>query len=1002
MPNWTEEQKRAIYESGKNILVSAGAGSGKTAVLTERVVQKLKSGVHIDELLILTFTNAASLEMKERIRNNIKKDDRLKEELKRIDAAYITTFDSFALSILKKYHYKKNLSNHVRIIDSSVIELLKRNILTDIFEEYYEQKDEKFLNFIRTFSSKDDLKIKENILSLYRKISERLDKIDYLKNYIKNHSNPEFKTVLKESYQNFTNQKKMELYEDLKALKLEESNDFYTKMEDIIENILQNHSSFDVRLPNVPKDSSSNLKKIKDKMKEKIDFLKDFPSIDESLDSYKKTFSYTEIICEILLKLDDRITSFKLKEEAFEFIDIELLATRLILENDDIKEELKNKFHEILIDEYQDTNDLQEFFISLIQNHNVYMVGDIKQSIYRFRNANPNIFKDKYDTFKENKLGIKIDMNQNFRSRKEVIDDINHLFENLMTEKSGIHYRLEHQMHASNPIYSTYHPENDYHLKVLTYEENNIPKEEVEATIIALDILKKIEDKMLILDKNTSNLREIKYQDFAILLDRTTYSDTYKKVFEKYQIPLNILKDESIFNNDLISIIKNIIHYIFASLKGENINFYFTSIARSFLFEYTDDEIFTILNEDKVSSSEIQNKIDNIKEKIKVITSLQLVEEIIRVFQIEEKLIQIGNIKENEKILDTILTIAKEVTILGYTPEKLNEFLEDIFLHKLDIKLTANMENENGVKFMTIHKSKGLEFPICYFAGLQKKFNISDLNDLFLYDHKFGIVTPVDEEGIMSIFLKEIIKDNYIKEEVEEKIRLFYVALTRCKEQIIFITPSFDENIKVGNLNECRSFYDFLNMHHLLLEPFIEKREIEYTKQNIESIKEEEVHENIKVVENNITKKKEEEERFSKHTYTLLDHQTKKNIAFGKKIHSIFEYADFFHIDELDDEAKYYIQRFLKHGFIQKQENPIIYKEYEFMYVENDKKYHGIIDLMIVLEDYINIIDYKLKHIEDTAYLEQLKGYQSYIEKQFKKPVKIYLYSILDDVIKEL
>ena len=491
MPNWTEEQKRAIYESGKNILVSAGAGSGKTAVLTERVVQKLKSGVHIDELLILTFTNAASLEMKERIRNNIKKDERLKEELKRIDAAYITTFDSFALSILKKYHYKKNLSSHVRIIDSSVIELLKRNILTDIFEEYYEQKDEKFLNFIRTFSSKDDLKIKENILSLYRKISERLDKIDYLKNYIKNHSNPEFKTVLKESYQNFTNQKKMELYEDLKALKLEESNDFYTKMEDIIENILQNHSSFDVRLPNVPKDSSSNLKKIKDKMKEKIDFLKDFPSIDESLDSYKKTFSYTEIICEILLKLDDRITSFKLKEEAFEFIDIELLATRLILENDDIKEELKNKFHEILIDEYQDTNDLQEFFISLIQNHNVYMVGDIKQSIYRFRNANPNIFKDKYDTFKENKLGIKIDMNQNFRSRKEVIDDINHLFENLMTEKSGIHYRLEHQMHASNPIYSTYHPENDYHLKVLTYEENNIPKEEVEATIIALDILKK-------------------------------------------------------------------------------------------------------------------------------------------------------------------------------------------------------------------------------------------------------------------------------------------------------------------------------------------------------------------------------------------------------------------------------------------------------------------------------------------------------------------------------
>lgn len=1002
MPNWTEEQKRAIYESGKNILVSAGAGSGKTAVLTERVVQKLKSGIHIDELLILTFTNAASLEMKERIRTKIKKEPSLKEELKRIDAAYITTFDSFALSILKKYHYKKNLSNHVRIIDSSVIELLKRNVLTDIFEEYYEKKNEKFLNLIRTFSSKDDLKIKENILSLYNKISERLDKLDYLKDYIKNHSNIEFKTLLRESHQLFTSQKKKELCDNLKTLSLEETGDFYSKMENIVENILKDNSSFEMRLPNVPKDATSNLKKIKEKMKEKIDFLREWPNIEESIDSYEKTFSYIEIICEILLKLDDRITSFKLKEEAFEFIDIELLATRLILENEDIKEELKNKFNEILIDEYQDTNDLQEFFISLIQNNNVYMVGDIKQSIYRFRNANPNIFKNKYDDFKENISGIKIDMNQNFRSREEVIDDINHLFENLMTEESGIHYKLEHQMNSSNQIYSTYHPEEDYHLKVLTYEEQGLSKEEAEATIIALDILKKIKEKMLILDKDTSELREIQYKDFAILLDRTTYSDTYKKVFEKYQIPLNILKDESIFNNDLISIIKNIVHYIFSDLKGENINFYFTSIARSFLFEYTDDEIFKILNDNTTTSTEIQKKIEQIKEKIKAITSLQLIEEIIKVFQIEEKLIKIGNIKENEKILDTILKIAKEVTALGYTPDQFNEFLKDIFLNKLDIKLTAKMENENGVKLMTIHKSKGLEFPICYFAGLQKKFNISDLNDLFLYDNKFGIVTPIDEEGIMNIFLKEIIKDNYIKEEIEEKIRLFYVALTRCKEQIIFISPPFDEEKKVEKISECRSFYDFLNMNYLLLEPFIEKREIEKNKEKIDIPKEEETKEKIKVIENNILKKKEEEERFSKHTYTLLDIQTKKNIAFGKKIHTIFEYADFFNIDELDNDAKIYIQKFLSHGLIKKQENPTIYKEYEFIYFEDNKKYHGIIDLMIVLEDHINIVDYKLKYIEDDAYLEQLKGYKSYIEKQFEKPVKIYLYSILDDELKEL
>ena len=186
MPSWTKEQELAIYEKGKNIIVSAGAGSGKTAVLSERVLEKLKSGIHINELLILTFTKAAAAEMKERIRKKIKKVYELKDELNLIDASYITTFDSFGMSIVKKYHYLLNVKKDLSIIESSVIDIKKKEILDNIFDNYYEKEDENFLELINTFCVKDDINIRKNILSINNKLDLRIDKIEYLENYIDN------------------------------------------------------------------------------------------------------------------------------------------------------------------------------------------------------------------------------------------------------------------------------------------------------------------------------------------------------------------------------------------------------------------------------------------------------------------------------------------------------------------------------------------------------------------------------------------------------------------------------------------------------------------------------------------------------------------------------------------------------------------------------------------------------------------------------------------------
>ena len=188
MPRWTEEQQQAIDCEGKNIIVSAGAGSGKTAVLTERVIRKLKSGIHIDELLVLTFTNAAAAEMKERIRKAIRKTKGLEEEASRIDGSYITTFDSFALSIVKKYHTVLNVTNNIQITDDVVINIKKQELLEQILDEKYLLQDKRFTKLIHDFCYKDDKDLKNSLLDIYQKIELKYDKERFLETYIKNYT----------------------------------------------------------------------------------------------------------------------------------------------------------------------------------------------------------------------------------------------------------------------------------------------------------------------------------------------------------------------------------------------------------------------------------------------------------------------------------------------------------------------------------------------------------------------------------------------------------------------------------------------------------------------------------------------------------------------------------------------------------------------------------------------------------------------------------------------
>ena len=459
----TESQLQAINESGKNIIVSAGAGSGKTMVLSKRVLKKLHDGVDVDHLLILTFTKAAASEMARRIRNNIKKEPDLLEQLNKLDSSYITTFDSYSLSIVKKYHYLLNIKKNVNIIEENVLNLKVNELLDELMEEEYEKKNPLFVKLISDFCIKEDNLIKNTIINLLHKLDMKYDKDKYLDNYIETFYNEDFINYNINLYIELIKNKIKIINNLLTELSKNVDTEYFTKLEELLLPLLNSDNYKDIknnipdRLINLPKGSSDYTKKIKEQISGLIKEIKSLTELDsekELFDTIMYTKDYVNELIILIKELDKRIKEYKQVNDLYDFIDIAKLAIKIVDENENIRLELKNYFNEIMVDEYQDTNDLQELFISLISNNNVYMVGDVKQSIYRFRNANPDIFREKYNKYKEGLGGIKIDLLKNFRSRSEVLDNVNLIFDYMMDDYiGGANYIESHRMIFGNDSY---------------------------------------------------------------------------------------------------------------------------------------------------------------------------------------------------------------------------------------------------------------------------------------------------------------------------------------------------------------------------------------------------------------------------------------------------------------------------------------------------------------------------------------------------------------------
>ena len=1010
--NFTEEQQLATNLDNTNIIVSAGAGSGKTAVLTARVIRKLKQGIDVNKLLVLTFTNEAASEMKKRIRDSIYENNLL-EQLDLLDQAYITTFDSFALSLVKKYNYLLNVSDNLKIIDSNFILIYKYRVLDKIFEEFYGRED--FNKLINDFCLKDDKSIKDYVILLSNKLDLLVDKYGYINNYETNFFSDEKTLEWVNLYNKIIKRKIKELrqiYDDFVSYI---DDKLTSKLDDWFSPLFTGNSYYEYTLfltKDTPRFTGVEEagKKLKDEIKNKVDEINSllrYKDTDEIITSIKATYDYVKIILDILMELDKEVCEYKDKYNIYEFNDISHMAIKLVKDNLSIREEIKNSFNEIMIDEYQDTSSIQEAFINYIENNDAYMVGDMTQSIYRFRNANPFIFQEKYDRYSKNDGGVKIDLNKNFRSRHETLNNINEIFNLIMDNEIGnANYIESHNMIYGNTSYDKEDTGVNNNLEIYNYKydkDDEYTREEKELFIIANDINEKIKNKYQVFDKKSGKLRDIKFSDICIITDRNKYLSLYRKILEYKEIPSVIYMDEVLNNDMVILVIKNLINLVWNvknNLFDNKFRYLFTSVARSFLFEYTDNDIYKILNDKKYYNDKIVDmaKEIDIEEPIS-----EVINDILNKYMVYDKLTKLANINENIIKISNLIDISNDISNLGYSIQDFINYLDEISNLDLSVKYSINTSSGDAVKIMNIHKSKGLEFSLCYFTGMHNKFTIKEISSKNLFDEDLGIIMPyISDNELNDTILKEIYKDNYLKEEISEKIRLFYVALTRCREKMIIVT-SLDEdrdgyNQIVPDIDRLkyRSFLDILNSVKVI-DKYVIDKDIEcshdYNKIILKDIDDNDSNSVIEKKKINIDYEKIKNKHFSKNNIKLMDKEEVRKMEYGTKIHEELEYADFKNNDNI------YVNNLLKlvpNNFINS------YHEYEFSYIDNGIKYHGVIDLMLEYDKIIYIIDYKLKDISDKEYLNQLAGYKKYISGISNKEVKTFLYSVIDNTLKEV
>ena len=891
---WTKEQQEVIRLRDRNILVSAAAGSGKTAVLVERILSKITDNTHpadIDRLLIMTFTRAAAGEMKERISAVIEKalgEDPDNEHLQRqttlLHAAQITTIDGFCAYIIRNYFHLIGLDPGYRTADEGELKLLRGDVVKALLEEHYAQKDEKFQKFVECFATgKSDENLGDLIQKLYEMAmsnpfpEEWLQKClgDYRIESLEELRETEWMKMLWDAVGDELQEAELLIREarnvcaeaDGPYLYEDALNSDLILVRDLQELAEKRDYNGTVKVlvkPSFARLSTKKALDVEEQKKQRVKELRDeekgilkelgqryFQSSEEEiLEMIRYVREPIEMLIELTIQFMEQFGMAKREKNILDFTDMEHFALQILMTKDgeeihmsQAARELSAKYDEVLVDEYQDSNFVQELLTTAVsgwinQKKNIFMVGDVKQSIYRFRLARPELFMEKYKSYStEEAKEQRIDLHKNFRSRAQVLESVNFIFRQIMGEDlGGVTYDKDAALYpgASFPEGES---EEFVKTEVLLIEKDgeeladvqesadagaqgsqmeleNQNAQELEALAIAQRI-QEIVGKEQIVDKETREYRSVEYGDIVILL-RTAYgwAETFREVLASQGIPVYCTSRTGYFSALEIVTVLNYLKVCDNPLQDIPL----MGVLRSPIVGCTSQELAELrihypkglLYESLTAYVGESSKTDFLTEKdflkLKLSNFLQLLEKVRNMAAytpVHELILYVlketgyGNYARalpggEQRFANLTMLVEKAMDYEKTSYRGLFNFvryIEQLQAYEVDygeVNLTG--AGNTAVEIMTIHKSKGLEFPVVFVAGMGKQFNFQDMNAGLLLHPELGIgadaVIP-EKRVIASSLNKQIIRRQLLKESLGEELRVLYVAMTRAKEKLI-------------------------------------------------------------------------------------------------------------------------------------------------------------------------------------------------------------------------
>lgn len=871
---YTDEQWQAIHETGRDILVSASAGSGKTLVLINRLVQKIINGTGIDELLVVTFTKAAAQEMRERLQRELQKAINqlesqsskqryhLLQQLSKIGQSYISTIHSFCLKVIQNYYYLIDFDPVFRqLTDDTEIEMIKEDIWNDLFEVFLAEANEEEKYFAFAYSGKrSDDHLQQMVFKLHEFARAHPDSKKWLAHlscmydmsgesladwpFYQQFAYPEIIQELDIALENID--RALMLDDGAKELKtprirLESDQKQFQKMKEAVESgdlkqayQLSEYSFY--RWSNGTgdyKEIGQAMKPYRDRAKEIYEDLVDKyfnVSPKTQLEASEQAGRMIRVLADLTVQFMDRYQSYKAERQLIDYSDLEHLTLQILRNEDGTPSEAawyyQDLFEEVLVDEYQDINRLQEAILQLVSHSgsddNLFMVGDVKQSIYGFRLADPSLFAQKYERFETEQTGRRIDLLENFRSRPEVLKFTNYLFSQIMDHEIG---DIEYDDKAALKfgLDKVYEPDSNFETEILLFDqgkkgsdEDSLKDIEGEIHLTAQRIKELVaeDDPFIIYDAEQKRDRPAQYNDIVLLTPTKMNNALIQEIFQLYQIPVALNETQNFFQTTEISIIMSLLELVdnsiqdiplVAVLRSPIVGLKENELAQIRLANRTSQFYKALLDFEQIDFVDIRNQetqkkvrhflnaLDHWRSIAKEVPVAELLRKIYQETGYELYVAGMPGGQQRQANLRALRAHAANYEKSSF--KGLSRFIHFVeIMRDKDKDLaepTAAQASENAVRVMTIHASKGLEFPLVFVMNMSRSFNLHDVTHRdYVLDSDYGMgleYKDLNRHLRISTYPEIFLRKRKQEQLIAEQMRVLYVALTRAEQKLFLV-----------------------------------------------------------------------------------------------------------------------------------------------------------------------------------------------------------------------